>query len=43
MQGEIFYTPLATNGHVDEVARFVNRNTLLLVEVTEEEAQKSWT
>jgi agmatine deiminase len=40
-EGEIFYTPLTTNGHIDEVARFVSRDSILLVEVTEQEAEKS--
>jgi agmatine deiminase len=31
----------SANGHIDEFCRFVDTNTILLAEVTEEEAQKS--
>jgi len=34
------YTVITTGGHIDEYARFVNENTVLLAEVTEEEAAK---
>lgn len=36
--GELFST-WTTGGHIDEYARFVNDNTILLLEVTEEEAE----
>ena len=36
--GEDAYTVITTGGHIDEYARFVNENTVLLAEVTEEEA-----
>jgi agmatine deiminase len=31
--GEFIYTVLTTNGHIDEIARFVNDSTILLAEV----------
>lgn len=37
--GELFST-WTTGGHIDEYARFVNENTILLLEVTEEEAER---
>jgi agmatine deiminase len=39
-EGDV-YTVIATGGHVDNVARFVNVNTVLLAEVTLEDAKKS--
>jgi agmatine deiminase len=35
------YTCITTGGHVDNTARFVNENTVLLAEVTEKEASRS--
>lgn len=35
--GEKAYTVVTTNGHIDEFARFVNDNTILLAEVPEED------
>lgn len=35
------YTVITTGGHVDNVARFADPNTILLAEVTAEEAKKS--
>jgi agmatine deiminase len=36
-----FYLPMTTGGHIDNVARFVSPRTILLAEVTKEEATKS--
>lgn len=36
--GEPIYRSLSANGHIDEICRFVDGNTVLLAEVTEEEA-----
>ncbi len=35
------FTPLTTNGHTDEYVRWINDNTVLLAEVTKEEAGKA--
>lgn len=40
INGKAVYRSLSANGHVDEMARFVDENTVLLVEVTDEEAAK---
>lgn len=40
LDGRAVYRSLSANGHIDEMARFVDTNTILLAEVTEEEAQK---
>lgn len=41
IDGEPIYRSLSANGHIDEMCRFVDKNTILLAEVTEEEAQRS--
>ena len=38
VDGTPVYRSLSANGHIDEMARFVDANTILLAEVTEEEA-----
>jgi agmatine deiminase len=35
------FTPITTGGHVDEFVRFVKEDTILLAEISEEEAKKS--
>lgn len=40
IDGEPVYRSLSANGHIDEMCRFVDENTVLLAEVTEEEAEK---
>lgn len=40
VDGVPYYRSLSANGHVDEMARFVDTNKILLAEVTEEEAAK---
>lgn len=39
INGEPVYRSLSANGHIDEICRFVDENTVLLAEVTEKEAQ----
>lgn len=38
IDGKPIYRSLSANGHIDEICRFVGENTILLAEVTEEEA-----
>lgn len=38
--GRAVYRSLSANGHIDEMARFVSKNKILLVQVTDEEAAK---
>lgn len=40
VDGEPVYRSASANGHIDEMCRFVNKNTILLAEVSEEEAEK---
>lgn len=40
IDGKPIYRSLSANGHIDEICRFVDENTVLLAEVTEKEAQK---
>ena len=40
VDGEPVYRSSSANGHMDEFARFVGPNTILLTEITEEEAAK---
>ena len=40
IDGQPIYRSLSANGHIDEICRFVDENTVLLAEVTEEEARK---
>jgi agmatine deiminase len=40
IEGDV-YLPVTTGGHMDNIARFVDRNTIIAAEVTEEEAAKS--
>lgn len=40
IDGKSIYRSLSANGHVDEMARFVGKNKILLAEVTAEEAAK---
>lgn len=40
VDGEAIYRSASANGHIDEMCRFVNENTILLAEVSEEEAKK---
>lgn len=40
IDGEPIYRSLSANGHIDEICRFVDENTILLAEVTETEARK---
>lgn len=40
IDGKPIYRSLSANGHIDEICRFVDENTVLLAEVTEEEAEK---
>lgn len=40
IDGKPVYRSLSANGHIDEMCRFVGENTILLAEVTEEEAQR---
>ncbi|MGG0456519.1 agmatine deiminase family protein [Bacillus mycoides] len=40
VDGEPVYRSASANGHIDEMCRFVNENTILLAEVSEEEAEK---
>jgi agmatine deiminase len=35
------YLPITTGGHIDNIARFVNERTILLAEVTADEAKRS--
>jgi len=35
------YRSASANGHIDEICRFVNENTILIAHITEEESQKS--
>ena len=39
MDGKPVYRSGSANGHIDELARFVDKNTVLLLEVDEEEAK----
>jgi len=38
VDGEPVYRSSSANGHIDEMCRFIDENTILLAEVTEEEA-----
>lgn len=40
VEGKPVYRSLSANGHIDEICRFVDENTILLAEVTEEEARR---
>lgn len=40
IDGKPVYRSLSANGHIDEMCRFVGENTILLAEVTAEEARK---
>lgn len=40
VDGKPVYRSGSANGHIDELARFVDKNTVLLLEVDEEEAEK---
>ena len=40
IDGEPIYRSLSANGHIDEICRFVDENTILLAEITETEARK---
>lgn len=40
VDGQPVYRAGSANGHVDEIARFVDKNTVLLLEISEEEAQE---
>ena len=40
IDGKPIYRSLSANGHIDEMCRFVNANTVLLTEVDEEEASR---
>lgn len=40
IDGKPIYRSLSANGHIDEICRFVDENTILLAEVTEIEAGK---
>lgn len=40
VDGKAVYRSGSANGHIDEMCRFVDKNTVLLAEVSEEEAEK---
>lgn len=40
IDGKAVYRSLSANGHIDEMARFVGENKILLAEVTQEEASR---
>lgn len=40
IDGEPVFRSASANGHIDEMCRFVGKNTILLAEVSEEEAQE---
>ena len=40
IDGTPVYRSLSANGHIDEICRFVDENTILLAEVTKEEAER---
>lgn len=40
IDGKAVYRSLSTNGHIDEMARFVEKNKILLAEVAEEEVSR---
>lgn len=40
VDGEPVFRSLSANGHIDEMCRFVGKNTIILAEVTDEEAEE---
>lgn len=40
VDGEPVFRSFSANGHIDEICRFVGKNTILLAEVTDEEAEE---
>ncbi|MDZ4910825.1 agmatine deiminase family protein, partial [Clostridium perfringens] len=40
IDGNPVFRSLSANGHIDEMCRFVGENTVLLAEITEEEAEE---
>lgn len=40
VDGEPVFRSLSANGHIDEMCRFIGKNTIILAEVTDEEAEE---